>query len=314
MQKLLFTLLLVGCKFAPPTGMADGPTGDDDAPAGDGPPGASCITKWRTTTVSFDPPTKLLELTSNLIEVEPWISEDGLAITFVREESPGKGEIFVAMRTALDQPFGAIEPSLLSYPSSDESKASFTANFALAIFASNVALPTFEGEVDLYASLRAPAADPNGAWPVPTQVALAAVNTSGRDQDPWLVADGSRLYLSIDPMGAPKSFIAVSVFNTGIYENPTPVLAAGESDSDPALTADETVLVFTSNRAGGEGKRDLWYATRDNRNDAFDSPVHVPTVSGAEEDQDAALSADGCTLYFVSNRDGNRDLFMATVK
>ena len=317
-QPLLFKLFLagslVGCKFAPPSDTPDGPPGGADTPPTDDGPPAGCVSRWRTNTVAFDPPIKILELTSAQIDVEPWISESGLAITFVREESPGKGEIFFATRSALDQPFGTIMPSALSLRASDESKASFTADFSLAIFASQHRSPSFEGEVDLYASSRTASPDPGGQWPAPSQATLAAVNTTGRDRDPWLVADGSRLYLSIDPMGAPRPFIAVSVRNAGVYGAPTSVLAPGESDTDPALTADETVLVFTSTRPGGAGKRDLWYATRDSRNEAFDMPVHVPTLNANEEDEDAALSADGCTLYFVSNRDGNRDLFVARVK
>jgi len=312
-RALALVAVIAGCKFAPPSASTDA-LGDDGASNSDGQ--GSCLEKWRAHSVVLDAPTKLAELSTTNTNVEPWISPDGLSLVFVQEEMPNKGEIMVATRSTTDQPFGSILPSDLSNPTSDESKASFVADYSLAVFSSDLDLATNKGETDLYAATRQPASDPNGDWSTPSQAMFELLNTSGKDQDPWLNADGSRLYLSIDPGGpTTKSYLAVSTRSTGLYVAHTILVNSNEGDQDPTLSPDERVLVFTSTRGGGVGKRDLWYATRDSATAGFTGDAtHLAAINSSEEDEDPALSADGCTLYFVSSRDGGRDLFVAQVQ
>jgi hypothetical protein len=225
----------------------------------------------------------------------------------------GQGEIMFASRDATTQPFGSVSPVALSQPGSDESKASLSPDFGFAVFASNLDVPGAQGETDLLSSTRTASADPDGAWPPPTNAMFTAINTTGRDQDPFLAADGARLYLSIDPMMAPKSYIAVSERGAEVYGAPVKLFTSDEADFDPVLTEDERVIVFTSMRPGGNGKRDLYYATRATRTDPFGGATPMPVLNTADDEEDPALSANGCTLYFVSDRDGSLDLWSATV-
>ena len=86
------------------------------------------------------------------------------------------------------------------------------------------------------------------------------------------------------------------------------------SSASPAVSIDERVIVFRSDRAGGIGQYDLWYATRPSTAQDFGAPVLLPTVNTVDHDSDPMLSADGCELYFASTRSGGDfDLFVTQV-
>jgi hypothetical protein len=86
-------------------------------------------------------------------------------------------------------------------------------------------------------------------------------------------------------------------------------------EGSPTTSANERVLFFTSNRAGG--RDDLFVSTRHRRNGAWGEAVNVgPALNtpGANENG-LRLSLDGNTLYFSSNRPGGfgrSDLYVAT--
>ena len=96
------------------------------------------------------------------------------------------------------------------------------------------------------------------------------------------------------------------------------MLNSGFGDFQPALSHDELVIVFTSNRPiDAELGPSLWYATRQQVTDDFGMPRAIPSVNSHYNDSDPMLSDDGCTLYFASDRDdpttGNSNLFRAEV-
>ncbi len=84
----------------------------------------------------------------------------------------------------------------------------------------------------------------------------------------------------------------------------------------PAVSHDELVLVFSSERTGTgiPGARNMWYATRATTTSAFSAPVLLPDVNTDNNDGGADLSDDGCTLYFSSDRTGGEiHIWVATV-
>jgi len=305
---------LTACKFSPPAGTTDA-TGGDGAPddSADGTQDTACLEKWRAGTVTFAAPAKVEELSTSFVDVEPWISEDGLVMVFVREQTQDAGEIVFSSRTSTTEAFGPVGPVALSQPSSDESKAALSPDFGFAVFASDLPVPEYKGETDLLSSTRTASADPDGLWPSPTNSMFGAVNTNGRDQDPFLVAGGARLYLSVDPMGSAKPFLAVSARTGDVYGTPSKLFTSDEADRDPVLTQDERVIVFTSIRPDGQGGRDLYFSTRPTRDDTFGGATPLPILNTIEDEEDAALSPDGCTLYFVSDRDSSLDIWSAAV-
>lgn len=87
-------------------------------------------------------------------------------------------------------------------------------------------------------------------------------------------------------------------------------------DGGPNVSADGLTLYFTSDRAGGVGRGDLWVARRSRRDDPFGAPRNLgPAVNSAADEFAPSISADGLTLYFDSNRpgtDGASDVWVVT--
>jgi hypothetical protein len=83
-------------------------------------------------------------------------------------------------------------------------------------------------------------------------------------------------------------------------------LAAGEDegDDDPALNAAMTFIVFNSTREGGSGREDLWWARRDSASDTWDAPEPATELNSDARETGSALSEDGLTIYWSSDRDG----------
>jgi Tol biopolymer transport system component len=59
------------------------------------------------------------------------------------------------------------------------------------------------------------------------------------------------------------------------------------------------------------GGFDLYLATRPDTNSPFGEPVNLMEINSAEDDGSPSISADGLHLYFHSQRDGGRRLYVA---
>jgi hypothetical protein len=87
-------------------------------------------------------------------------------------------------------------------------------------------------------------------------------------------------------------------------------------DAGPSISADGLTLFFNSPRPGGFGGADLWMTTRASHSSPWEPPVNLgPTVNSSYGEWGLSVSADGLTLFFVSNRPGGlggHDLWMTT--
>lgn len=99
-------------------------------------------------------------------------------------------------------------------------------------------------------------------------------------------------------------------------ENLGPVVNSSAEDVGPELSQDNLTLLFSSERAGGEGGQDLWMCTRASEEEPWDAAVNLgASVNSSDDEAGPALSADACTLVFESNRpggQGRRDIWMCT--
>ncbi len=77
-------------------------------------------------------------------------------------------------------------------------------------------------------------------------------------------------------------------------------LEVGPKLDNPTLTADLLELCFTAGVA--ETDTDVYCARRTRRDEAFDDPEPVTAVNSPAFETSAAISADGLTLWFGSNR------------
>jgi len=111
-------------------------------------------------------------------------------------------------------------------------------------------------------------------------------------------ADGAR---DAAPDGSPDSGSA------GVFSPPlaNPMLSNAESkDDDPSLTRDLTLLYFNSRREGGAGREDVWYARRDDASAAWQAPIPQVELNTDARETGIALSSDGLTIWFSSDREG----------
>lgn len=85
-------------------------------------------------------------------------------------------------------------------------------------------------------------------------------------------------------------------------------------DSQPTLSVDGRILIFSSKRKGGYGGSDLWMTFR-NDSDKWVSPFNLgPQINSKGDDESPFLHADGQSLYFRSNGRiglGNFDIYLS---
>ncbi|MEO7731378.1 MAG: hypothetical protein ABIY55_10420 [Kofleriaceae bacterium] len=327
----MLCIVLAGCGFHSSANPIDGsPLDPVDAPATDAPlidasaidavadamvPPATCWQHWLDQDVALDSVGPLTPLSTSGTERDPWISEDGLRLYFWRQGATGGADGYLSIRNAPSDPFlTANKLDGVSLADRDEGRMAFTRDELVIVVSAN-----FGGgsPFDIRTATRA---NRSASFTTPVPDHLAAVNTANTQHfDPFLSGDGQHLYLAPVPNGAPQHIAMAS--RTALNADFTPaalvrVINTTEplaGDSDPALSPDERVIVFSSNRSGGVGSGDLYYATRMNAAQPFGAPLPIPTVNSTFADGDPMLSADGCTLYFASLRAGSFDLYTAAV-
>ena len=90
------------------------------------------------------------------------------------------------------------------------------------------------------------------------------------------------------------------------YHFDTPVivaeLASPSRTDNPTLTGDLLEIYFTTDRVSGNG--DVWFATRPTATAPFGPPAPVTVVNGDSFETSSAISGDGLTLWFGSDRVG----------
>jgi Tol biopolymer transport system component len=138
---------------------------------------------------------------------------------------------------------------------------------------------------------------------------VAELNSAAIDHRPTLTWDGGtvifasgragggdeNLYLAERPsIGASFGAVAaIDELNTSDYE------------TSPFVTGDGMTVYFMSNRPNGAGCDDIWMATRPAPTLPFDPAEPVPGINSVACDDDPSLSADGCEIFFASNRSGD---------
>jgi len=90
--------------------------------------------------------------------------------------------------------------------------------------------------------------------------------------------------------------------------NPGPPLNTPYNDNYAVLSKDQLTIYFTSNRPGGLGSDDLWFATRESVDLPWQEPQNLGTpetpINTAYIDSLPFLSANERGLYFYSTRPG----------
>ena len=143
-------------------------------------------------------------------------------------------------------------------------------------------------------------------WSTPHPVSF---NTAQTDFDPSFAPDGrSVLFFSSRPGGSGGDDLYVVSFDpaTGAYGEPQNLGAGVNTSGDewaPMLSADGTLLLFASDGHGGQGKHDLFIASR--VNGAWSGPLNLGVgVNTEAEDFDATfLDHDRAIIFARGNFD-----------
>ena len=127
---------------------------------------------------------QVAELSSSGIDQDPAVSADGLTIYLASDRAGTGMRLYVAERTARDQPWSAPRSVGDLGASTDDVAPTLDATGLHMLFAS---LRDGAADVHLYATAR----DASDAWAVP--VALSAINSDRQDRDPALYDAGRGL-------------------------------------------------------------------------------------------------------------------------
>ena len=235
----------------------------------------------------------------------PAFAPDGRTVYFTRS-NPAASTIVVAERTAA----GWSTPTIASFSGEwSDMEPAMAPDGSFLVFVSNrPARPggapidgTFNGKTYPAGGGNLWRVDRRGAgWSAPVRLP-ESINRTTATFAPSVVRDGSIYYMEAGKDGAFGLLRAQR--RAGGYDAPARVAwsAPHTSDVDPAVAADESYAVFSSNRAPA-AKMDLFLVRRARRG-GWGKPIHLGTeVNSPGSDAEARLSPDGRTLYFSSER------------
>lgn len=261
-------------------------------------------------------------------DINPALSPDGLSLYFVsiRPGGFGQQDIWVSRRALLDRPW---EPPVnlgpvINTPVADQGM-SLSPDGHMLFFHSG--RPGGHGAADLYVSHRT---DPNDdfAWGPPVNLG-PHVNTPEGEREPryhvgvegGLVGRPAILYFnrgSIQTQGS--DLYAVAMTRDAQPLGPAVLLSdlsvPGANDVGETVRHDGREILFFSNRPGGLGGFDIWFATRRSPHDPWSTPQNVGApVNTTFGEERPDLSFDGRTLLFdcgCPGGVGGQDIWMST--
>ncbi|HTV19051.1 MAG TPA: hypothetical protein VMG12_10280 [Polyangiaceae bacterium] len=236
----------------------------------------------------------------------PAVFDDAHVLIFA---SSSPGDLFSARRATRGSPaFGDVSPLSVN-TSSAEVTPWLSADGLELLFASDRS--GAQSPRDLMRTTR-----PSLDAPFATPTFITEVNSFWTENLPSLHANGRLLVFSSDrPGGAGIMDLwqASRPGATGPFGNAGSIAALNGSsdDSGATLTGDARRVYFTSERPGGAGGRDLWFAERTDAGATFSAPRNLSEINGTADEADPAISADDRELFFATSRAGGSQLWHA---
>jgi Tol biopolymer transport system component len=204
---------------------------------------------------------------------------------------------------------------VLPNPSQNDASASLSSDNLTLYFMSDARTPS-QGAFEIWTATRA---TPSGIFG-PAVTVGAPLNTSSDDGNPKISRDGLSLYFTSNRPGGHgdlDGWVATRASTNAGFGTPVNLTALNSafSDGGPDVSADGLIAVFSSNRPGGSGERDIYLATRSTTSAPFGSVTNLgPTVNTSANERSPSLSPDALSLFFSSDRPGGfgfGDLWMS---
>lgn len=148
------------------------------------------------------------------------------------------------------------------------------------------------------------------------------LNTMTNEGAQTLSSNGNYMYFTSceRPGGAGSCDIYFSAFTNGKWSMPFNLGSPVNTnwwESTPSINADGNMLIFSSNRPGGSGGKDLWLSML-NEKDRWSQPVNLGGIINTPDDEMSPfIHFDGRTLYFASDGHpgmGGFDIYMTRMK
>jgi hypothetical protein len=260
----------------------------------------------------------------------PGISSDGLSLYFSSNRPgglPDTGPLWVSQRASVHDPWGEpqeLGPAINDPSATKASAPNLSRDQHWLFFHSNRTDLLNYGGFDIYASYRQDVHD-DFAWQ--TAINLGeGVNSQYDDAGPTYFEDATTgittLYFTSfnRPGGLGDWDVYASTLQGFANFGPAvlvPELSSPYRDTRTAIRSDGLEMFITSNRPGSIGNLDIWVSTRESTLDRWSTPedLGAPINIAGFDTGAPALSSDGNTMYFYSNRPGSigaDDLWMST--
>jgi hypothetical protein len=252
------------------------------------------------------------------------ISRDELSLYFNSNRPGGFGgsDLYVTHRASKDAPWEVpINLGSNINTSDSENACALSADEHKLYFQSNH--PGGLGGLDLYVSRRHNRRD-DSAWQPAVNLG-SPVNTSANEFYVGYYEDDDTgtitLFFSTNwPGGQGAQEIYASTLQPDeTWGKPVivPALNSPNFDGQVAVSRNGLELFLASNRPGSLGTYDVWVSTRASTDQPWPTPVNLgPNVNNTGSNQGhPAISADGKSLYFYSNRPGgygDLDIYVST--
>jgi WD40-like Beta Propeller Repeat len=257
------------------------------------------------------------ELNTPSLDGCPIQSPDGLSLYLASNRPGGKGglDIWVATRESYDAPWGAPQnlPEPINSAADDFCPTPLHGN-GLLFVSRRVVEGVTCGLGDIYFARRNPAHD----WSEPEHLACAPEGPNSALDEQGPSYQQGRLYFSRSSGAVPGDLYSSGKVGDMTFGPATPIAElndAGANDIQPNVRKDGREMVFSSNRAGGQGGQDIWSATRRSVDDSWSAPVNLgPAVNTGAGETRPSLSRDAAQLLFgrAPGPEGNADIYVTT--
>jgi hypothetical protein len=172
------------------------------------------------------------------------------------------------------------------------------------------------------------AAQQFGEW-ITQDPVIGGVNSVVEDFQPFVTKDGMSMYfVRIDRPGTNQD---IWVSHRGSLDGPwleperlpAPINGPSTAEATPYVTVDGHYLYFASNRAGGQGRQDLYVSWRPNKRvdsgpTGWQTPINLGAVNSSGRDVSPVLFENDetgtVTMYFNSDRAGTHDIYSSTMQ
>ncbi len=238
-------------------------------------------------------------------ELNPFLAADGNTLYYSRLADGNLASILEATRSHKDAPFGP--PTLAPhFALSGVSQATIflSKDGRQAYFSSKRSSPSSSANPrEDYQIWQAYRPNPEQSFGEPSLLRFPDFVEGSHENDPFLSRDGLRLYFNTSEGDVGKQDIVMlerpslsEPYGAKIYLKN---INSATNEDGPTLSADERVIIFSSEKDGGDRVASLYYATRHSLDEDFSVPKPISDLNTKySESGGPALSWDGCELFF----------------